>query len=127
MSTVLPITAGPQTRIARLVHQLVTRQRLERGVAAEARHLLDSADTVFADLAPATRNDRRCRLLDAMRRDLREWRTGDVMRLYRDRGWGCCRSTARHDLAFLARDGYLTEHGPENDRWYTVTGKGGTA
>ncbi|MEU9670338.1 hypothetical protein AB0E25_33150 [Streptomyces bobili] len=107
------------------VTDIVHRQRLAAGVAAEARHLLDPADSVFADLAPATRNDRRCRLLDVMRYGQREWRTGDVRRLYQERGWGCCRSTARHDLAFLARDGYLTEHGPENDRRYTVTRKDG--
>ncbi|MEV6180140.1 hypothetical protein [Streptomyces sp. NPDC052015] len=104
---------------------LVNRQRLAAGIAAEARHLLDPADAAFADLAPATRNQRRCRLLAEMRRDVREWRTGDVVRLYRANGWGCCRSTARHDLAFLARDGYLTEHGTKDDRRYTVTTTGG--
>jgi hypothetical protein len=42
------------------------------------------------------------------------------MRLYRANGWGCNRSTARGDLQFLARQGFLTEHGPDNDRWYTA-------
>ncbi len=101
------------------------RQRLAAGVAAETRHLLDPADSVFADLAPATRNQRRCRLLDAMRYGQREWRTGEVLRLYQDRGWGCARSTARHDLHFLAAHGFLTERGPVDNRRYTVTRKDG--
>lgn len=109
------------TTVTDIVHQ----QRLAAGVAAEARHLLDTADTVFADLAPATRNQRRCRLLDAMRHGQREWRTGEVLRLYQERGWGCARSTARHDLAFLAAHGFLTERGPVDNRRYTVTRKDG--
>jgi hypothetical protein len=96
---------------------------LTAGLAAEARHLMDSMDAAFAALAPATQNDRRCHLLAEIRRRSGAWRTGDVVRLYRANGWGCCRSTARGDLQFLARHGFLAEHGPENDRWYTaVTG-----
>jgi hypothetical protein len=62
MSTVQPISAGPQTRIARLVHQLVVRQRLAALETARRnlpvdhpyRHDLDlDADTRFAALACA--------------------------------------------------------------------------
>lgn len=65
-------------------------------------------------------NARRRNLLDTIRAEGGVWRTGDVVRVYRANGWGCCRSTARHDLAFLARHGFLVEHGPENDRRYTA-------
>jgi hypothetical protein len=65
-------------------------------------------------------NQRRRNLLDTIRAQGGVWRTGDVVRVYRANGWGCCRSTARHDLAFLARHGLLVEHGPENDRRYTA-------
>jgi hypothetical protein len=64
-------------------------------------------------------NRRRRNLLDTIRDEGGVWRTGDVVRVYRANGWGCCRSTARHDLAFLARHGLLVEHGADNDRRYT--------
>ncbi|MFJ4624292.1 hypothetical protein [Streptomyces sp. NPDC088812] len=67
----------------------------------------------------AALNQRRRNLLTAMQAQPGPWRTGDIVRLYRDRGWGCCRSTARGDLQFLARHGFLAERGPDNDRWYT--------
>lgn len=60
MSTVLPISAGPQTRIALLVNGLVTRQRLAAleetrlrlPLTDPDRHALDvDADRVFAQLA----------------------------------------------------------------------------
>jgi hypothetical protein len=101
---------------------LVTRQRLAAGVAAEARHQIDDLDPVFAALAPATQNDRRNMLLNVIREQGGEWRTGDVVRLYRERGWGCCRSTARHDLRLLARHGFLAEDGANNDRRYRAVG-----
>jgi len=68
-------------------------------------------------------NARRRNLLDTIREHGGVWRTGDVVRVYRANGWGCCRSTARHDLAFLARQGLLVEHGPENDRRYTAVSR----
>jgi hypothetical protein len=101
---------------------LVTRQRIAAGVAAEARHQIDDLDTAFAALAPATQNDRRCNLLAVIREQGGVWRTGDVVRLYQQRGWGCCRSTARGDLRLLARHGFLAEHGADNDRRYRAVG-----
>jgi hypothetical protein len=101
---------------------LVTRQRIAAGLAAEARHQIDALDTAFAALAPATQNDRRCNLLAVIREQGGVWRTGDVVRLYQQRGWGCCRSTARGDLHLLARHGFLTEHGLNHDRSYTAGG-----
>ncbi|HEY6115213.1 MAG TPA: hypothetical protein VI172_04570 [Candidatus Dormibacteraeota bacterium] len=65
-------------------------------------------------------NVRRRNLLDAIRAEGGMWRTGDVVRLYRANGWGCCRSTARGDLQYLTRRGLLAEHGPEDARWYTA-------
>ena len=65
-------------------------------------------------------NQRRRNLLDTIREQPGTWKAGAVMRLYQANGWGCNRSTARHDLQFLARQGFLTEHGPDNDRWYTA-------
>lgn len=68
-------------------------------------------------------NDRRRNLLDTIQAQGAVWRTGDVVRLYRANGWGCCRSTARGDLQYLTRRGLLTEHGPTEDRWYTAGGR----
>jgi len=65
---------------------------------------------------------RRRQLLTVMEEQGGVWKTGDVACLYRERGWGCCRSTARGDLQFLARHGFLTEYGPDNDRAYRVAG-----
>ncbi|NUQ95336.1 MAG: hypothetical protein HOY79_01800 [Streptomyces sp.] len=70
---------------------------------------------------------RRARLLDDIRQRPREVRTGEVMRLYRANGWGPSRATARHDLQYFARRGVLIEHGPEDDRHYTLNlAKAGT-
>jgi hypothetical protein len=63
-------------------------------------------------------NTRRRNLLTVIRIERGVWRTGDVVRLYRDTGWGCNRATARHDLQFLARQGLLVEHRLNDDRWY---------
>lgn len=70
----------------------------------------------------AALNQRRRNLLAAITEHGGTWKTGDVVRLYRHTGWGCCRSTARGDLQFLARHGLLIEHGAYNDRWYTLAG-----
>lgn len=67
---------------------------------------------------------RRTRLLDTIRSQSREVRTGEVMALYRANGWGPSRATARRDLQYLARHGQLAEHGPADDRWYTITEAG---
>ena len=76
--------------------ELITRQRRD-GLNARRRHLL----TVIEERGGV-------------------WKAGAVMRLYRADGWGCQRSTARHDLQFLARQGFLREHGLDNGRWYDV-------
>lgn len=67
--------------------------------------------------------ERRRQLLTALRQEIGPIRTGDVMRLYRENGWGPNRSTARNDLQYLARQGVLIEHGPECDRWYTLNSR----
>lgn len=63
---------------------------------------------------------RRARLLDTIRQQPHEVRTGEVMALYRAQGWGPSRTTARRDLQYLARRGQLAEHGAPNDRYYTL-------
>ncbi|CAM5249146.1 hypothetical protein SGLAM104S_01578 [Streptomyces glaucescens] len=63
---------------------------------------------------------RRVRLLTAMREQPGAVSTGEVMALYRANGWGPSRTTARRDLQYLARHGQLDEHGPQNNRSYTL-------
>ncbi|MFB6626458.1 hypothetical protein ACFCWD_28820 [Streptomyces sp. NPDC056374] len=56
----------------------------------------------------------------AVRDHAGEWTTGKVVQLYMERGLHVpCRKTARDDLALLARQGLLTERGPQNGRHYT--------
>ncbi|WP_225825666.1 hypothetical protein [Streptomyces naphthomycinicus] len=64
--------------------------------------------------------ERRKRLIRTMRRQPGQYRTGEVMRLYRENGWGPSRATARADLQYLARQGVLAEHGFSNCRFYTL-------
>ncbi|GHH29961.1 DeoR family transcriptional regulator [Streptomyces rubradiris] len=75
----------------------------------------------------STAQQRRTRLLNTIRQQPHEVRTGEVMALYRAHGWGPSRTTARRDLQYLARHGQLTEHGPADDRYYTLTWKDGHA
>ena len=70
----------------------------------------------------AVLNTRRHNLLTAIQAEGGVWKTGDVMRLYRANGWGCCRTTARGDLQYLARHGLLREHGLADTRWYDLPG-----
>ena len=79
--------------------------------------------TLVSRQQTAVLNQRRRNLLTVIREQGGVWRTGDVVRLYRAQGWGCCRSTARGDLQYLARQGFLVEHGPEDGRWYTAGGR----
>jgi hypothetical protein len=44
-AVVSSISGNPRLRISRLVKLLVARQRLAAGIAAEARHLMDPAET----------------------------------------------------------------------------------
>jgi len=69
-----------------------------------------------------TLHPRRRQLLAVIEEQGGGWKTSQVMRLYRQRGWGCCRSTARGDMQLLARQGFLTEHGPDNERTYRLAG-----
>ena len=68
-------------------------------------------------------NTRRQRLL-AVLREGGVWKTGEVARLYREKGWGVCRTTARKDLQHLKRRGLLVEYGPDNDRSYRAVAGG---
>ena len=64
--------------------------------------------------------ERRKRLLQVIHRQPGQYRTGEVMRLCRDNGWGPSRATARGDLQYLARQGLIAEHGAAHDRFYTL-------
>lgn len=72
----------------------------------------------------STRHDRHSRLLTVLRGQDGPVRTGEVMRLYREQGWGPSRTTARRDLQALARRGLLVEHGHRSDRQYALTRRG---
>jgi DeoR/GlpR family transcriptional regulator of sugar metabolism len=71
-------------------------------------------------MAVSTAEQRRARLLDAIRSEPREYRTREVMDLYRANGWGPSRTTARRDLQYLARHGQLVDHGTDDNRFYTL-------
>ncbi|MFB6943223.1 hypothetical protein ACFWGL_16985 [Streptomyces sp. NPDC060286] len=58
-------------------------------------------------------------LLSAVRSLGGAWTTNQAWLLYRAAGWHK-RKTARDALRDLARRGYLTAHGPEDDRTYTL-------
>lgn len=70
---------------------------------------------------------RRRRLLAEIRRTGGRITTGQAHAFYQATGWGPCRTTARKDLQAMAHDGLLTEHGPDNNRAYTLNPKDGTA
>lgn len=85
---------------------------------------------VAAWLAPrnesASSRERRLeQLLDTIRTHSGPWSTSRVMGVRRRRGGHPQRGTARGDLAELARRGHLTEHGPTDGRFYTLTRKDG--
>ncbi|KWT61868.1 hypothetical protein ADL21_11340 [Streptomyces albus subsp. albus] len=71
-------------------------------------------------------NARRAALLDTIRRQTGEWTTGRVQRLYRTRGIAPLRATARDDLHFLARAGFLMLHESPGRRFFTYSGSGAT-
>ncbi|QCX81114.1 hypothetical protein C9F11_37655 [Streptomyces sp. YIM 121038] len=65
------------------------------------------------------------RLLDEMRSHGGRWNTARVHALYRGPGWGAPQTgTARRDLAELHRRGHLTQHGPEDGRYYHLRKEG---
>ncbi|MFH8792260.1 hypothetical protein [Streptomyces sp. NPDC017941] len=70
---------------------------------------------------PASSRERRLeRLLDTIRTRGGQWTTQRLMDLRRLHEDAPCRSTARRDLAELARRGHLTQHGPANGRFYLL-------
>ncbi|MER8219737.1 hypothetical protein ABTZ58_03885 [Streptomyces sp. NPDC094143] len=69
----------------------------------------------------SSREARLAQLLDAIRtRPAFRWTTGFVHEMRRRSGGPPQRNTARWDLVELARRGHLVEHGPANDRFYTL-------
>lgn len=72
--------------------------------------------------SPSSREARLTQLLDTIRTHGRHWSAGRVQNLRRLTGGPTQRGTARRDLAELARRGYLTQHGPEDGRFYTLAG-----
>ncbi|MFE7236131.1 hypothetical protein ACFVAF_37065 [Streptomyces sp. NPDC057596] len=78
----------------------------------------------------ASKTDREARLaqlLDTIRTHPRErWTVGRVVELRRLTGGPRQRNTARFDMAELHRRGHLNQHGPWNNRFYTLkTRRGG--
>lgn len=63
---------------------------------------------------------RRQRLLAEIRRTGGHITTGQAHAFYQATGWSPCRTTARKDLQYWARQGALIEHGPDNNRRYTL-------
>ncbi|MFE9448368.1 hypothetical protein [Streptomyces sp. NPDC006739] len=48
------------------------------------------------------------------------WTSGRVQDLRRLTGEAPCRTTARRDLIELAARGHLAQHGPDDNRFYTL-------
>lgn len=63
---------------------------------------------------------RRRSLLAEIRRVGGRITTGEAHRFYQATGHGPCRTTARKDLQYYARQGVLIERGPDNGRLYTL-------
>jgi hypothetical protein len=147
MSTVQPISAGPDTRIAQLVRALVERQHLTALEATRQslplddpdRHALDlDTDTRFAQMAcdhpDACTCDgptgRPAALLEAIRTQRGEWTTKRVLALYRrlslapgDMRHAHLRSVARGDLRDLAAWGWLVRHDEPSRLHYTLNSR----
>lgn len=68
----------------------------------------------------ASQQIRRRRLLKEIRTVGGSWPTGKAHKLYRDLGFGPCRTTARRDLQYWAQRGVLLELGPANGRTYRL-------
>ncbi len=86
----------------------------------------ESRAKVAAWLAPAavtagsSRERRLEQLLDTIRTHSVRWTTSRVQDMRRRQGQTPKRGTARHDLAELHRRGHLIQHGPQDDRYYTL-------
>ncbi|MGY0067681.1 hypothetical protein ACWZEH_12815 [Streptomyces sp. QTS137] len=70
--------------------------------------------------AASSREARLAQLLDTIRTWGGRSATGRVQDLRRLTGQAPCRTTARRDLAELARRGHLIQHGPVDGRFYTL-------
>jgi trehalose-6-phosphate synthase len=69
----------------------------------------------------SSREQRLAQLLDTIRtHPTFRWTTGFVHEMRRRSGGPPQRNTARWDLVELHRRGHLVEHGPKNDRSYTL-------
>ncbi|MFF9898468.1 hypothetical protein [Streptomyces longispororuber] len=68
----------------------------------------------------SSRERRLGQLLDTIRSCGGQWPTSRVMDFRRRDGHTPCRTTARRDLAELARRGHLLACGPENARYYVL-------
>ncbi|MFJ8144647.1 hypothetical protein ACIQ6R_06180 [Streptomyces sp. NPDC096048] len=86
---------------------------------AAARAEQGKSSRTPADATPA-REQRLAQLLDTIRTHRGQWRVGQVQALRRVTGGPTQRSTARRDLAELARRGHLLQHGPKDGRFYTL-------
>lgn len=68
----------------------------------------------------SSREARLAQLLDTIRTHGGRWTSGRVQDLRRLTGHAPCRTTARRDLITLTDRGHLDQHGPDNDRNYTL-------
>ncbi|MGW5123218.1 hypothetical protein ACWEQ7_03980 [Streptomyces sp. NPDC004069] len=141
MSTVVhSINGRPRLRISRLVELLVTRQRLAALDATRQllplddpdRHDLDTVDTTYGRMtidapdAEVITVQRRAALLRAVRAEGGRWKSGRVIRLYQQLGYGVVsQGTASRDLRALRAAGLLRRHVKPGVTYYTLTGRGG--
>jgi hypothetical protein len=98
-----------------------------RGDAAELLRVMAGATEEKCSPAGAgatpgisSRETRLAQLLDTIRTHRGAWPARRVVDLRRFTGGPTKHTTARGDLAELARRGHLREHGPDHDRFYTL-------
>ncbi|MEX3101193.1 MULTISPECIES: hypothetical protein [unclassified Streptomyces] len=72
----------------------------------------------------SSREQRLTDTLTLIQGDGGEWGAGRLHRYRRAHGGAVQRGTARRDLATLHQRGYLTQHRPDDGRYYTSTRKG---
>lgn len=70
----------------------------------------------------SSEQQRRRRLLAEIRTLGGMWPTGRAHQLYQALGYGPNRRTAKLDLRYWARQGFLIEQGPDNERAYRLAG-----
>ncbi|MVO84133.1 hypothetical protein GPA10_04950 [Streptomyces sp. p1417] len=91
----------------------------------ETRAKVGAWITVPAPRAASSRERRLEQLLDTIRQHGGTWTSGRVQGFRRVPGGATQRGTARRDLAELRDRGHLTEHGPQDGRYYTLSRKDG--